>query len=202
MALPVRKCGGQGFECAAQGLGCMGMSAFYSGFDSEEAQAESLRVLEKASEHGKLMLDSSDIYGPFTNEELIGKAIAGKRDKYIIATKCGIRITESGPAIDSSPEYIKQSCDASLKRLGIDCIDLYYLHRYDRTTPIEETFGAFKELVDSGKVKYVGVSEMNAAEIRKAHAVCPLTAVQLEWSLFTRDAEDEVVPACRELGIG
>eukprot|EP00210_Caulerpa_lentillifera_P005077 g4850.t1 len=202
MALPTRKCGSRGFECAAQGLGCMGMSAFYGGFESEEAQAESVRVLEKVLEYGKVMLDTSDIYGPFTNEELIGKVIAGRRDQFIIATKCGIKAGPAGVGMDSTPEYVKQACDASLKRLGIDCIDLYYLHRYDRETPIEKTFAAFKELQDAGKIKYVGVSEMSADEIRRAHAVCPITAVQLEWSLFTRDAEDELIPACRELGIG
>eukprot|EP00210_Caulerpa_lentillifera_P005078 g4851.t1 len=202
MALPTRKCGSQGFECAAQGLGCMGMSAFYKGFEGEEAQAESARVIEKVLEYGKVHLDTSDVYGPSTNEELIGKVIAGRRDQFIIATKCGIKVGETGVIMDSTPEYVKQACDASLKRLGIDCIDLYYLHRYDRKTPIEETFSAFKELIDAGKIKYVGVSEMNANELRRAHAVCPITAIQLEWSLFTRDVEDEIVPTCRELGIG
>lgn len=180
----------------------MGMSAFYAGFNSEEAQEESLTALSKVTEYGKVMLDTSDIYGPFTNEELIGKAIAGQRDKYTIATKCGIRITEAGVTLNSTPEYVKESCEASLKRLGIDCIDLYYLHRYDQTTPIEDTMRGFKELIDEGKIKYVGVSEMSTAVLRKAHAVCPVSAYQMEWSLFTRDVEEELVPTCRELGIG
>jgi len=181
----------------------MGMSAFYSGFNNEEAQAESLRVFDKASEMEGIMLDTSDIYGPFTNEQLICKAIAGRREKFKIATKCGVIMEPDKPlGLNSSAEHVKKSCQGSLERLGIDCIDLYYLHRYDMQTPIEETFTAFKELVDEGKIKYVGVSELGVNQLRKAHAICPITAYQMEWSLFTRDVEEELVPTCRELGIG
>jgi len=181
----------------------MGMSAFYGVFDTEEAQAESVRVLNKAAEMEGIMLDTSDVYGPHTNEQLICKAIEGRRDKFKIATKCGIQLEAGMPLkLNSSPEYIKKSCQDSLERLGIDCIDLYYLHRYDMQTPIEETFNAFKELLNEGKIKYVGVSELGISQLRKAHAICPISAYQMEWSLFTRGAEEELIPTCRELGIG
>jgi len=181
----------------------MSMSMGYGVFDTEEAQAESLRVFDKAAEMEGIMLDTADVYGPFTNEQLIGKAIAGRREKFKIATKCGFKVEPDKPVtVDSSGEYVKKACQASLERLGVDCIDLYYLHRYDMQAPIEETFAAFKELVDQGKVKYVGVSEMGPTHLRKAHAICPITAYQMEWSLFARDVEEELVPTCRELGIG
>jgi len=181
----------------------MSMSMAYGVFDTEEAQAESLRVLDKAAEMEGIMLDTSDIYGPHTNERLISKALPGKRDKFKIATKCGIQLQADMPVkLNSSPEYVKKACQESLDRLGIDCIDLYYLHRYDQQTPVEETFKAFKEMVDEGKIKYVGVSELGISQLRKAHAICPITAYQMEWSLFERGVEEELVPTCRELGIG
>jgi len=181
----------------------MGMSYGYGGFDNEEAQAEALHVFDKAADMEGIMLDTAEMYGPFTNEKLVGKAIHARRNKFKIATKCGvINFPGEQPRLDSSPEYIKKACQGSLERLGIDCIDLYYLHRYDMQTPIEDTFKAFKELVNEGKIKYVGVSELGVRQLRRAHAVCPISAYQMEWSLFTRDVEEELVPTCRELGIG
>lgn len=177
----------------------MGMSAFY-GTASKDDDAKA--VIDRALELGVTLLDTSDIYGPFTNEELVGKAIQGKRDKYVIATKCGIVMKNGQMAFDGSRQHVREACEASLKRLGIDCIDLYYLHRVDPNTPVDETFAEFKALMAEGKIKHAGISEAGPEDIRKAHAACPLTAVQLEWSLWSRDSEEDLVPVCRELGIG
>ncbi len=182
------------------GLGCMGMSEFY-GTPDEKGGTDTIR---RALDLGVTFLDTADMYGPFTNEQLVGKAIAGRRDEVQLATKFGNKRGEDGErlGIDGSPEYVRQACDASLRRLGVDHIDLYYQHRVDPSVPIEETVGAMKELVEAGKVTHLGLSEASAATIRKAHAVHPITALQTEYSLFTRDLEDEILPTIRELGIG
>ncbi|NTV02153.1 MAG: aldo/keto reductase [Chlorobiaceae bacterium] len=201
-----RKLGTQGLAVSAQGLGCMGMSDFYGSRD----EAESIATLHRAFELGLDFLDTSDAYGPFTNEELIGKAIRGRRDKVVVATKFGLMRAPAAPGsgwapitgICGRPDYVRSCCDASLKRLGIDCIDLYYQHRVDSEVPIEETVGAMAELVRAGKVRYIGLSEAGAETIRRAHAVHPLSALQNEYSLWSRDPEDEVLPLLRELGIG
>lgn len=185
----------------ALGLGCMGMSEFY-GPSSEE---ESLATLDRSIALGVNFLDTADVYGPFTNEELVGRAIRGRRAQVILATKCGIVRDPKNPTtrgFNGRPEYIKASCDASLRRLQTDVIDLYQLHRVDPQTPIEESVGALAELVQAGKVRYIGLSEASAATLRRAHAVYPITSVQSEYSLWTRDPEDEVLATCRELGIG
>ena len=179
----------------------MGMSEFYGPGD----EASSIATIHRFLELGGTFLDTADMYGPFTNEVLVGKAIAGKRDQVILATKYGNERGEDGSwkGINGRPEYVKAACDASLKRLGVDYIDLYYQHRVDRNTPIEETWGAMKELVDAGKVRHLGISEASAASIRKAHSVHTITAVQTEWSLWTRDVEaNDVLATVRELGIG
>jgi len=179
----------------------MGMSEFYGPGD----EASSIATIHRFLELGGTFLDTADMYGPFTNEVLVGKAIAGKRDQVILATKYGNERGEDGSwkGINGRPEYVKAACDASLKRLGVDYIDLYYQHRVDRNTPIEETWGAMKELVDAGKVRHLGISEASAATIRKAHSVHTITAVQTEWSLWTRDVEaNDVLTTVRELGIG
>jgi len=188
-------------EVSALGLGCMGMSEFYGPGD----EVSSVATIHRFLELGGTFLDTADMYGPFTNEVLVGKAIAGKRDQVILATKYGNERGEDGSwkGINGRPEYVKAACDASLKRLGVDYIDLYYQHRVDRNTPIEETWGAMKELVDAGKVRHLGISEASAATIRKAHSVHTITAVQTEWSLWTRDVEaNDVLATVRELGIG
>jgi aryl-alcohol dehydrogenase-like predicted oxidoreductase len=185
----------------AQGLGCMGMSAFYGGRDETEAVA----TIHRALDLGVNLLDTSDMYGPHTNEELVGRAIAGRRDEVVLATKFGIELRPEEPlyrGVRGDAAYVRQACDASLRRLGVDHIDLYYQHRVDPKTPIEETVGAMAELVRAGKVRHLGLSEASAATIRRAHAVHPIAAVQTEWSLWSRDIEDEVAPACSELGIG
>jgi aryl-alcohol dehydrogenase-like predicted oxidoreductase len=191
---------GQGLEVTAMGLGCMGMSEFYGQGDEDEA----VRTIHRALELGIDFLDTADMYGPFTNEKLVGRAIADRRDTVVVATKFGNVRGENGErlGIDGSPEYVRKACDASLRRLGTDHIDLYYQHRVDRTVPIEETVGAMAELVHQGKVRHLGLSEASPQTIRRAHAVHPITALQTEYSLWSRDPEAEVLPTLRELGIG
>jgi aryl-alcohol dehydrogenase-like predicted oxidoreductase len=191
---------GQGLEVSELGLGCMGMSEFYGTADEGEA----ISTIHRALELGITFLDTADMYGPFTNERLVGKAIADRRDQVVVATKFGNRRGEDGSflGISGRPDYVREACDASLERLGVDHIDLYYQHRVDNETPIEETVGAMKELVEAGKVRHLGLSEASAATIRRAHAVHPITALQSEWSLWTRDPEAEIIPTVRELGIG
>ncbi len=198
--MKTRRLGSSGPAVSAIGLGCMGMSAFYGPGDDEESAATIARALDL----GCNFLDTSDMYGPHTNEELVGRAIAQRRDDFFLATKFGIRIDpgdSSRRAIDGTPAYVHEACDASLRRLGTDHIDLYYQHRVDPTTPIEDTVGAMAELVTAGKVRHIGLSEASAQTIRRAHAVHPLAAVQTEYSLWTRDVEAEVLPTLRELGI-
>jgi aryl-alcohol dehydrogenase-like predicted oxidoreductase len=185
---------------SAQGLGCMGMSEFYGTGDQTEAE----RTIRRALDLGVTFLDTADMYGPFTNERLVGQAIKGRRDEVVLATKFGNVRDERGNSlgIDGTAEYVHKACDASLKRLGVDHIDLYYQHRVDTKVPIEETVGAMAELVKEGKVKHLGLSEAAPATIRRAHAVHPIAALQTEYSLWMRDVEDEILPTCRELGIG
>ncbi|MDP2774905.1 MAG: aldo/keto reductase [Nocardioides sp.] len=190
-------------DVSALGLGCMGMSEFYGPTD-DTVEAAGIATIHRALDLGVTFLDTADMYGPFTNERLVGKAIAGRRDEVQLATKFGNERGEDGSrrGINGRPEYVRSACDASLQRLGVDHLDLYYQHRVDQTVPIEETVGAMKELVEAGKVRHLGLSEASAANIRKAHAVHPITALQTEYSLFTRDLEDEILPTIRELGIG
>ena len=195
-----RKLGSQGFEVSQIGLGCMGMSEFYGRTDEGEAIA----TIRRALDLNVTFLDTADIYGPFTNEKLVGRAIAGRRSDVELATKFGNVRAENGErlGIRGDAEYVREACDASLERLGVDHIDLYYQHRVDRNTPIEETVGAMAELVEAGKVRRLGLSEAAPETIRRAHAVHPITALQSEYSLWSRDPEDEVLPTARELGIG
>ncbi len=195
-----RALGSGGLEVSAEGLGCMGMSEFYGSADEAEATA----TIERALELGVNFLDTADMYGPFTNEKLVGKAIAGRRDEIVLATKFG---NVRGPGgerlgVRGDPEYVRDACEASLQRLGVETIDLYYQHRVDPKVPIEETVGAMAELVEQGKVRYLGLSEAAPETIRRAHATYPITALQTEYSLWSRDPEDEILPTLRELGIG
>uniref|UniRef100_A0A0C9RSV4 TSA: Wollemia nobilis Ref_Wollemi_Transcript_14471_2037 transcribed RNA sequence n=1 Tax=Wollemia nobilis TaxID=56998 RepID=A0A0C9RSV4_9CONI len=199
MTVPQIKLGSHGFQVSKQGLGCMGMSAFYGPPKSED---EMVALIHHAVSKGVTFLDTSDIYGPHTNEILVGKAIKGIRDKVQLATKFAISFASGRPEVRGDPAYVRAACEGSLKRLDVDCIDLYYQHRVDTKVPIEVTIGEMKKLVEEGKIKYIGLSEASASTIRRAHAVHPITAVQLEWSLWVRDVEEEIIPTCRELGIG
>lgn len=184
------------------GLGCMGMSEFYGGQGTEQ---DSISVIHKALDLGVNFLDTADMYGPYKNEELVGKAIRGQRDKVVLATKFGIVRDSSNPSargVNGRPDYVKKSCEGSLRRLGIETIDLYYQHRVDPSVPIEETVGAMAELVQAGKVRYLGLSEASSATLRRAVAVHPIAVLQTEYSLWTRDPEDEILATCRELGVG
>ena len=193
--------GAAALEVSAEGLGCMGMSEFYGQGDEQE----SIAVIHAALEAGVNFLDTADMYGPFTNERLVGRAIADRRDDVVLATKFGNERREDGSriGINGRPEYVRQACDSSLTRLGVDHVDLYYQHRVDPSVPVEETWGALAELVTAGKVRHLGISEAAPATIRRAHQVHPVTAVQTEWSLWSRDVEDDgVLATVRELGIG
>jgi len=201
MSLPTRTLGTAApLTVSALGLGCMGMSEFYGGRDEQQA----LDTIGRALDLGVSFLDTADMYGPFTNEMLVGTAIGSRRDEVQLATKFGNQRGEDGSrlGINGKPDYVRSACDASLQRLGVDHIDLYYQHRVDKTVPIEETVGAMKELVEAGKVRFLGLSEASVDTIRRAHAVHPITALQTEYSLFTRDLEDEILPTLRELGVG
>jgi len=195
-----RKLGTTGLEVSDMGLGCMGMSEFYGAGDEKE----SLATIDRALELGVTFLDTADMYGIGKNEELVGRALRGRRDRFVLATKFGV-VRGNDPTqrgVSGRPEYVRTACEASLKRLGIDTIDLYYQHRVDPNTPIEETIGAMAELVREGKVRYLGLSEASPATMRRAVAVHPIAALQTEYSLWSRDPEDEILPTCRELGIG
>ena len=198
--MDTRKLGSQGLDVSELGLGCMGMSEFYGTGDEEE----SISTIHRAIELGVTFLDTADMYGPFTNEKLVGKAIADRRDSVMLATKFGNQRGEDGSflGVNGDPDYVRKCCDASLQRLGVDHIDLYYQHRVDPETPVEETWGAMKELVDAGKVRYLGISEAAPETIRKANSVHPISALQTEYSLWSREVEDEILPTVRELGIG
>jgi aryl-alcohol dehydrogenase-like predicted oxidoreductase len=195
-----RSLGTQGLVVSELGLGCMGMSEFYGTADEDE----SIATIHHAIELGVTFLDTADMYGPFTNERLVGRAIADRRDQVTLATKFGNERAEDGTrlGVNGRPEYVRKACDASLDRLGVEHIDLYYQHRVDPDTPVEETWGAMKELVEAGKVRYLGISEAAPETIRRAHEVHPITALQTEYSLWSRDVEDEILPTVRELGIG
>ena len=195
-----RKLGQQGLEVAALGIGCMGMSEFYGPRDESEA----IDTIHRAIDLGIELFDTADAYGPFTNEELVGRAIRDRRDRVVIATKFGNQRRDDGSwvGINGKPDYVRQACEGSLQRLGVDHIDLYYQHRVDNTVPIEETIGAMAELVRQGKVRHIGMSEAAPQTIRRAHKVHPISALQTEYSLWSREPEDEILPAVRELGIG
>lgn len=199
--METRRLGAQGLEVTVLGLGCMGMSDFY---EPRPDEAESVRTIQRALDLGIRFLDTADAYGPFTNEALVGRAVHGRRQEVVLATKFAMQRGPDGAflGINGRPEYVREACEGSLRRLGVDVIDLYYQHRVDPNVPIEDTVGAMAELVRAGKVRFLGLSEASPRTLRRAHAVHPISALQTEYSLWTRDPEDEVLPALRELGIG
>ncbi|PAN37609.1 hypothetical protein PAHAL_7G101900 [Panicum hallii] len=201
VAVPRMKLGSQGLEVSAQGLGCMGMSAYYG---PPKPEPDMIALIRHSVAAGVTLLDTADSYGPHTNELLLGKALqGGVREKVDLATKFGVSFVDGGkPDFRGDPAYVRAACEGSLRRLGVECIDLYYQHRIDTRVPIEVTIGELKKLVGEGKIKYIGLSEASASTIRRAHAVHPITAVELEWSLWSRDVEEDIIPTCRELGIG
>jgi len=203
-SLPQRNLGTQGLRVSALGLGCMGFSEFY-GDAASRAAVDAVSVIHHALDLGVTLLDTADMYGPFTNEELVGRAVRDRRDRVTIATKFGILRDPSNPGkrgVSGRPEYVRSSCEGSLRRLGVDTIDLYYLHRRDKSLPIEETIGAMAQLVTEGKIRYLGLSEVSSETLRRAHATHPITAVQSEWSLWTRNWERTTFATARALGVG